>query len=50
MTLHFAGLYLSEIWYSYYKQSGSIHAKARAMVLYDRVINDREGFLKEQSK
>jgi hypothetical protein len=41
MTLFFAGLYLSEIWYSKFERDGSIHAKARAIVLFDRVITQR---------
>lgn len=40
-TLFFAGLYLSEIWYSRWESHGSIHAKARAIVLFDRVITQR---------
>lgn len=41
MTLFFAGLYLSEGWYSKWENDGSLYAKARAIVLFDRVITER---------
>jgi len=41
MTLFFAGLYLSEGWYEHWRVTGSLHSKARALVLFDRVITQR---------
>lgn len=37
----FAALYLSEGWYDYYARSKRIHARARAVVLFDRVMTGR---------
>ena len=34
----FAALYLSEGWYDYFARSGRAHARARAVVLFDRVM------------
>lgn len=39
MALLFSALYVSEGWYDKYKRVDSVHAKARAMVLFDRVLN-----------
>ena len=34
----FAALYLGESWYDFYRRKGSVHARARAVVLFDRVM------------
>ena len=34
----FAAMYLSEGWYDMYARTGSIHARTRALVLFDRVM------------
>ena len=34
----FAGMYLSEGWYDYYRRKQVVHARARAVVLFDRVM------------
>lgn len=34
----FAALYVSEGWYSLWVSSGRLHRKARAMVIYDRML------------
>lgn len=50
MTLFFAGLYLSEGWYEHWRVTGSLHSKARAMVLFDSRLSERpkHGQLKER--
>ena len=40
-TRFFAAMWLSEGWYDYYARSKRIHARARAVVLFDRVITGR---------
>ena len=40
-TRFFAALYLSEGWYDYFARSKRIHARARAVVLFDRVMTGR---------
>lgn len=42
MSRLFAALYASEVWHSYWRSHGSVYAKARAMVLYDRIITGAE--------
>ena len=37
----FAALYLSADWYGYFERSGRAHARARAVVLFDRVITGK---------
>ena len=37
----FAALYLSADWYGYFERSGRAHARARAVVLFDRVMTGR---------
>ena len=47
MTLEawvFAALYVSEGWYDTWVRRKSLHAKARAVVLYDRVLNKGVGY------
>lgn len=34
----FAALYASEQWHSFWRSHGSLYAKARAIILYDRII------------
>jgi len=41
MALLFAALYLSEGWYEHWARSQRPYSKARAMVLYDRVLTGR---------
>jgi site-specific recombinase len=41
LTLLFMALYISEGWYDQWFRTGDVHAKARAIVLFDRVITDR---------
>jgi hypothetical protein len=38
----FEALYLSEVWYGYWRSKGSVYAKARAMVLFDRVMANED--------
>jgi len=40
----FAALYVSEVWHNNYRKTGSIYAKTRAMVIYDRIMTDRQVF------
>ena len=42
----FAAMWLSEGWYDYYARSKRIHARARAVVLFDRVMTGRLDALK----
>lgn len=42
-ALLLAALYLSEIWYEYWRSEGSVYGKARAMVLFDRTLAGRLG-------
>jgi hypothetical protein len=39
IALFFAALYVGEGWYDKYASSGCLHARTRAVVLFDRVIN-----------
>jgi hypothetical protein len=41
MALFFAAMYLSEGWYEKYLRTGSVHSRARGIVLFDRVITGR---------
>ena len=41
-ALLFAALYISEAWYDNWLRTKRIHSKARAMVLYDRVLNQEQ--------
>lgn len=46
LALLFASLYVSEIWYSYWADQpakGKCHAKAKAMVIFDRMMDGRIG-------
>ncbi len=47
LTHLFMALYHSEGWYLHWLRKGSLHSKARAMVLYDRVLNNEMGRLDE---
>jgi hypothetical protein len=38
--LLFAALYMSEAWYDNWLRTKKLHSKARAMVLFDRVLNE----------
>lgn len=38
MSRFFAALYVSEGWYDRWRRTGSVYAKARAMVLFDRIL------------
>lgn len=52
-ALFFAALYLSEVWYSVWesgKGNKKCHAKARAMVLFDRAINGKVGICGASAK
>lgn len=40
-ALFFAAMYLSEGWYEMWRRNGSVYAKTRALVLFDRVITER---------
>ena len=35
---YFAAMYLSEGWYDKFARTGSIHARTRAVVLFDRIM------------
>lgn len=37
----FAALYVTEGWYEEYRRTGSLYAKTRAVVVYDRCLNER---------
>jgi len=37
-ALFFPALWVSEQWYGYFLRSGKIHAKAKAVIGFDRVI------------
>lgn len=38
--IYFAALYISDIWHAAWRRnSRDLHAKARAMVIYDRVMD-----------
>ena len=39
LALFFAALCVGEGWYDKYALRGSLHARTRAVVLFDRVIN-----------
>lgn len=39
--LVFAAMWHSGGWYEHWRTTGSLHAKARAVVLHDRVLNRR---------
>jgi trimethylamine:corrinoid methyltransferase-like protein len=41
MALFFAAMYHSESWYEHWRITGNLHSKARAIVLFDRVLNER---------
>lgn len=41
ITRFFAALYLSSDWNNYYERTGNVAARARAVVLFDRVITER---------
>ena len=47
ITLLFAGLYVSEGWYELYRNTGSVYARTRAVVLFDRVINNQIDIAKQ---
>jgi hypothetical protein len=38
-ALLFAALYISEGWYDNWRRTKKVYSKARAIVLFDRVIN-----------
>lgn len=42
MSRLFAALYVSEIWHSHWRSNGSLYAKARCMVMFDRIITGGE--------
>lgn len=42
MTRLFAALYASEPMYGYWDRTGILWAKARAVVLYDRILTGQE--------
>lgn len=42
LALLFAALYISEGWYDRWLRTKNLHSKARAMVLYDRVLNQEK--------
>lgn len=39
MSRFFAALYVTEAWYARWNVTGSLHAKTRAVVLFDRIIS-----------
>ena len=41
LALYFAAMWLSEIWNSRYERTGCIYARARGIVLHDRVLSGR---------
>lgn len=43
----FAALYVSEGWYEGWIRTGRIHRRARAVVLFDRVLNGQYGLIGE---
>lgn len=42
MTRLFMALYASEIWHSHWRSNGSIYAKTKAMVSFDRILTGAE--------
>ena len=38
MSRFFAALYITEIWHAYYRESGSLFGRAKAVVMFDRII------------
>lgn len=49
-ALLFAALYLSEGWYEAWRSKGSLHGKARAMVLFDRAMSGKIGLRPQEAK
>lgn len=41
LTWYFCALWLSEIWYEHWGRTGDLSAKARALVIFDRVMDGR---------
>jgi hypothetical protein len=39
LGLLFAALYISEVWYGNWVRTKRLHSKTRALVLFDRVLN-----------
>ena len=48
LTIFFAALYVSEIWHSSFRSTGSVYAKARSIVLFDRIMSGEQSVLVTQ--
>lgn len=40
LTVLFAALWVSEVWYESWRQTGRLHSKARGIVIFDRVLTE----------
>jgi len=41
LVTYFAAMWMSEIWYGRYERTGCLYARARGIVLHDRILTGR---------